>query len=69
MKRERACAFFLFFLLFFNRSSVLYANFLGVHTTDHAKMEWFVLRYVIVTSIRARIRNDPSTYLQLHFSY
>ena len=69
MKRERACAFLFFCLCFlcflsfflFHRSRVPFfrARENGV----------FLLRYKnIITSIRARIRNDPSTYLRGHFS-
>ena len=66
MKRERACAFFLVCLCFlsfflFHRSSAFFfrARENGV----------FILRYKnIIKSIRARIRNAPSTYLRGRFS-
>ena len=63
-KRKGVClflsVFFVFFVFPFSDRNVrlILARENGV----------FILRYIIITSIRARIRNDPSTYLRGHFS-
>ena len=54
------CVFCLF-LFFSDRVQCFFGKFLA------CTRKWSV-RYNIITSIRARIRNAPSTYLRGHFS-
>ena len=57
-KRKGVC-------LFFGLSCFLSFSFF----IDRVKIFFFILRYKnSITSIRARIRNVPSTYLRGHFS-
>ena len=63
MKRERACAFFCLFFVFFVMQVLKFLQKFSLMCICENGV-----RYNIITSIRARIRNDPSTYLRGHFS-
>ena len=68
-KRERACAFLFFCLCFLSFLSFFLFHRSRVPFFRARENGVFLLRYKnIITSIRARIRNAPSTYLRGRFS-